>query len=720
MRKSFSLGLVLTFLLLLMGGVVLAGPQGAWIKSPASPVLRPGPRDSWDHDGIWSLAVIQDGATYKMWYVGLGAEGVWAIGYATSSNGLTWNKHANNPVLTPGIEGSWDEFRVSDPTVIKNGAMYEIWYQGQNLDKDSAIGHATSPDGTTWTKDTSNPVLSRGPSGSWDGESVQAPSVVKRSTTYEMWYMGYDADGQAAIGRAYSLDGRLWTHQPFDPVLELGGPGTWDENSVSTLSVLYDTAAGQYQMWYGASGSEAQTIGYAFSVDGLTWRKYADNPVLRPGLEGSWDGAGVFNPAVIQEGTTYNMWYTGFGLDNYTIGKASASPGGSITGHVYDAGANPLRHTSIHVLDGNLNTIAAVESKGDGSYTIPDLPTGSYYLEASHKAHGREYYVDSYNIAGATPVNVTVPSSTPNIDFSLAPGGSILGRVLQADGKSRFGAGLVEVTPLGGGRPLVTGVLGNGTYSLGDLSTGMYEAWVGHSSYLADTTDAPIAVTQPLTSTVPDMILYGPYFPLANVGATYDYAWSNTVHHPQTIRERWELMGRKWYGKSGYGISAGSDLAWARVWFRVGVAEVAVRKLAVDAYADSFPDKMISLISYLIPPLDIMTQPLLLGATWSGPDYQGSQADSTVVRVDEVLTVGTVTYRKVLHIRTMVFGQDDYLTGQRDSWFAPEVGLIKLTYRHGDGSITTGVLSRGPYYDVLLPMVVRNHAEGRSVATGHQ
>ena len=30
------------------------------------------------------------------------------------------------------------------------------------------IGHATSPDGITWTKDTNNPVLDVGPDGNWD------------------------------------------------------------------------------------------------------------------------------------------------------------------------------------------------------------------------------------------------------------------------------------------------------------------------------------------------------------------------------------------------------------------------------------------------------------------------------------------------------------------------------------------------------------------------
>jgi hypothetical protein len=42
-----------------------------------------------DAGGIRYPAVITDGGTYKMWYVGIDLYGVGRIGYATSPDGIT-------------------------------------------------------------------------------------------------------------------------------------------------------------------------------------------------------------------------------------------------------------------------------------------------------------------------------------------------------------------------------------------------------------------------------------------------------------------------------------------------------------------------------------------------------------------------------------------------------------------------------------------------------
>jgi hypothetical protein len=54
-----------------------------------------------------------------------------------------------------------------------------MWYHG-SIDGNSPreIGHATSPDGLTWTKHPGNPILQAGP-GSWDGTDTWFPRVIK-------------------------------------------------------------------------------------------------------------------------------------------------------------------------------------------------------------------------------------------------------------------------------------------------------------------------------------------------------------------------------------------------------------------------------------------------------------------------------------------------------------------------------------------------------------
>ena len=53
-----------------------------------------------------------------------------AIGYAECTDGITWAQNAANPVMVSNTAGSWDNLGIMTPSVIKNGANYEMWYSG--------------------------------------------------------------------------------------------------------------------------------------------------------------------------------------------------------------------------------------------------------------------------------------------------------------------------------------------------------------------------------------------------------------------------------------------------------------------------------------------------------------------------------------------------------------------------------------------------------------
>ncbi len=91
---------------------------------------------------------------------------------------IHWEKHPDNPVLTPGSPGEWDEDCISPSSVIYYDSTYHMWYTSGRFDTiPHRIGHATSPDGITWTKDTNNPVLDVGPEGDWDDNHVLLEEV---------------------------------------------------------------------------------------------------------------------------------------------------------------------------------------------------------------------------------------------------------------------------------------------------------------------------------------------------------------------------------------------------------------------------------------------------------------------------------------------------------------------------------------------------------------
>jgi predicted GH43/DUF377 family glycosyl hydrolase/predicted RNA-binding Zn-ribbon protein involved in translation (DUF1610 family) len=173
------------------GAIGLAtSPDGVnWTRSSGNPVLT---ASSVDSSSIQAPSVIQADTGFKMWYAcqnpSLSYE---AICYATSNDGVTWNKYPS-PVLTADI-GDWESAGLYSPSVIYDGTVYRMWYTGNNAGGYGpyfAIGEATSQDGITWTKDPNNPILSAGPSGAWDQNGAENPCVIQYKGGFLMFYDG--------------------------------------------------------------------------------------------------------------------------------------------------------------------------------------------------------------------------------------------------------------------------------------------------------------------------------------------------------------------------------------------------------------------------------------------------------------------------------------------------------------------------------------------------
>ena len=129
-----------------------------WSRDVHNPVLKPGSAGAWDSGGLPERGggvVILDEGIYKMWYDGVAVNGTKLfiqIGYATSEDGVTWQKYSGNPVLSPGAPGSFDDQMIFDPTVVRTGSSYMMYYAAVSQSGVSAAGLAASSDGTHWTK----------------------------------------------------------------------------------------------------------------------------------------------------------------------------------------------------------------------------------------------------------------------------------------------------------------------------------------------------------------------------------------------------------------------------------------------------------------------------------------------------------------------------------------------------------------------------------------
>ncbi len=96
-----------------------------------------------------------------------------------------------------------------------------------------------------------------------------------------MWYSATDASGKQTIGYAYSTDGITWTK--YGKVLDVGGAGTWDAIGLAPGCAIKD--AGTWYLFYqGRQSSSANPRwqgGVAtFTNPESTYTKYGSNPTV--------------------------------------------------------------------------------------------------------------------------------------------------------------------------------------------------------------------------------------------------------------------------------------------------------------------------------------------------------------------------------------------------------------------------------------------------------
>jgi len=162
---------------------------GEWARYPGNPLITEGPSGAWDDHGATFGSVIWDdeAGEFRLYYHGFSFTGVHQIGLATSPDALNWTKYGGNPVMTPG-PASWDGQSVRVPMVWKEGPTdYRMIYTG-NGSGGMQVGYATSTDGISWTKSASNPVFN---DPTWATGATENWGVMKVGSEYLMWYSNF-------------------------------------------------------------------------------------------------------------------------------------------------------------------------------------------------------------------------------------------------------------------------------------------------------------------------------------------------------------------------------------------------------------------------------------------------------------------------------------------------------------------------------------------------
>jgi hypothetical protein len=238
-----------------------------WSPHQDNPLFSGTGRATWDRNIRERGFILREADRWHLWYTGYNRERLarHLLGYATSDDGIHWERHATNPVF----DASW----VEDMCVVKHGATYFMFAEGLH-----DVAHMlTSTNGLQWKEHGPLDIRRR------DGSPL-SPGPYGTPTVWiqdDTWYLFYER-GDRGIWLAQSTDHRRWTNVQDDPVIATG-PAEYDRCAVALNQVIRyrDKYYGIYHANADPQWKAPWTTCLAVSDDLIHWTKYAGNPVIR-------------------------------------------------------------------------------------------------------------------------------------------------------------------------------------------------------------------------------------------------------------------------------------------------------------------------------------------------------------------------------------------------------------------------------------------------------
>lgn len=252
------------------------------------------PADSgWDAHRVETPMVLKIDDTYHMYYTGCDRETCagfpqFAIGHATSQDGIHWERNPNNPIVQPHDNpAEWGFHLVAEPgaaydpetgtvylyyTTTKLGGQDHVWLE-------MSIHLATSTDGSDFSLHNTNrdgfsrPVMRQSahypPKDRYMGLSTPWAHIDTDGTFhlfYDVsWQPSSEVWRQVALARAESSDGKRFAEVERD-ILKTGD-AAWLHYEVRAPCVI-ETEDG-FKMWFAGHGSPGPLNDYTRSGIGM-------------------------------------------------------------------------------------------------------------------------------------------------------------------------------------------------------------------------------------------------------------------------------------------------------------------------------------------------------------------------------------------------------------------------------------------------------------------
>ena len=220
-------------------------------------------------------------------------------------------RYVNNPILQQGTAGSWEEKGIRDNAlltdeygmpIIENG-HYVMYYSGRDNSGVTGIGRATFERPTVssisnMTKDSNNPVIDYSDMGWYSGRIFVGSVIKKDINDYIAYIFGYNGTGYYDIYYATSTDGISWTANTT-PIVTGEQCGNRNLMLPNVRLIQYGVNAGQWVMYFEIAAEE---LGYATSIDGISWAVENDGNAIVTASSISWATLGPCNPKFLEVG----------------------------------------------------------------------------------------------------------------------------------------------------------------------------------------------------------------------------------------------------------------------------------------------------------------------------------------------------------------------------------------------------------------------------------
>ena len=171
-------------------------------------------------------------------------------GIACSTDGIHWERAKDEPILSVFQEdcATWEKDCIYQPWLIEHRGRYYNIYNAANGSIEQ-MGLALSDDLLNWNRHAHNPVIPNGPEGSYNEKFSSDSKIFLDGDHWVSFFFGVGRGG-AHVLLAFSKDLYQWTVDP-DPIYKSGGnPSGIDNQYAHKISLVWNPSNEMYYMFY--------------------------------------------------------------------------------------------------------------------------------------------------------------------------------------------------------------------------------------------------------------------------------------------------------------------------------------------------------------------------------------------------------------------------------------------------------------------------------------